>query len=123
MKKIIHYFLPLLFALLLFLFYIIIYPSTSPMESENLSTAILVFSTAMGSCAVIIFSGQKNKFPLYFYISISIGFPLILLLLFNFFHTVQLKVILGCQVVGIFWLKLFVSAYLKQQKKSSVGSK
>ncbi len=123
MKKIIHYFLPLLFALLLFLFYIIIYPSTSPVESENFSTALLVFFTALGSCAVIIFSGQKNKFLLYFYISISIGFPLILLLFFNLFNTVQLKILFGCLVVGVFWLKLFVSAYLKQQKKSSVGSK
>lgn len=115
--------MPLLFALLLFFFYIIIYPSPSPVESENFATAVLVFFTGMGSCAAVIFSGQKNKLIFYCYFSVSIGFPLLLLLFFNFFNTVQLKVILGCLVIGLFWLKLFVSAYLKQQKKSSVGSK
>ncbi len=123
MKKIIHYLVPLLFALFLFFFYIIIYPSPSPLESENFATAILVFFTALGSGAVIIFSGQKNKFLLYFYLSVSIGCPLILLLFFNLFPTVQLKVIFGCQVVGLVWLKIFVSAHLKQHKKSSVSSK
>jgi hypothetical protein len=125
MKKIIHYLVPLLFALSLFFFYIMIYPLPSPveLESENVATAILVFFTALGSGAVIILSGQKNKFPLYFYLSVSIGCPLLLLLFFNLFHTVQLKVIFGCQVIGIFWLKIFVSAHLKHQEKSSVGSK
>jgi len=123
MKKIIHYLLPLLFAVALFVFYIIIYPSPFLVESENFATAILVFFTALGSGAVIIFSGQKNKFPLYFYLSVSIGCPLILLLFFNLFHTTQLKIIFGCQVVGLVWLKIFVSAHLKHHKNSSVGSK
>jgi hypothetical protein len=116
MKKIIHYFLPLIFALLLFLFYIIIYPLTSPVDSENVSTALLVSFTGMGVCAVVIFSGQKNKRLFYCYFLVSIGFPLILLLFFNLFETVQLKILLGCHVIGLFWLKFFVSAYLKQRR-------
>ncbi len=107
-------FLPIFFGLVLFLLHVIIFPS--PLGSENFPTAVLLFFTGLGSAAVIIFPGDKNKLLLYFYFLVSIGFPFILLFFFDFFDTVEHKVLVLLNLVGVTMLKFFVSYYLKSQK-------
>lgn len=107
-------FVPIFFGLVLFLLHIILFPS--PMGSENFPTAVLLFFTGLGAAAVIIFPGRKNEFLLYFYFLVSIGFPFILLFSFNFFDTVEHKVLVGLNLVGVVLLKFFVSYHMKSRE-------
>lgn len=116
MKKRIYSFLPIFFGLVLFLLHMILF--SSPLGSENFPTAVLLFFTGLGSAAVIILPGDKNKFLLYFYFLVSIGFPFILLFFFNFFDSVEHKVLVGLNLVGVTLLKFFVSYCLKSRKDS-----
>ncbi len=114
MKKTMQKFYPLLFGLALFLFYITIY--ASPASSENYSTALAVFFTAIGSGAVIIFPRRENAFLFYSYIVGSLGFPILLLSFFHFFNTVEQKAIIGIQVLAMILLILFVSYQSKNKE-------
>jgi hypothetical protein len=112
-KKIIHISKPLFFAVVLFVFYLLIYPS--PRGSDSFAAGTLVLFTALGGSAAIIFTKKKNRFLFYSYFFISIAFPLVLLFFLNFYPTVQLKVILVVQLVGLIWLRVFTDAHLKHE--------
>lgn len=105
---------PILFGLVLFLFYITIYPS--PAGSENFSTALAVFFTALGSSAVIIFPRRENAFLFYSYLLGSLAFPLLLMSFFHFFNTVEQKAIIGIQALALILLILFVSYQSKNKE-------
>ncbi|MDQ1351342.1 MAG: hypothetical protein QG657_1644 [Acidobacteriota bacterium] len=107
MKKTIRKFYPILFGLALFLFYITLYPS--PADKGNYSTALAVFFTAVGCCAVIIYSRSEERFLFYSYLLGSLALPILLMTFFHFFSTVEQKAIIGIQVLALILLILFVS--------------
>lgn len=113
-KRIIRLLLPLFFAAASFTFYLLIYPS--PPWSESFAGALLVFFTAMGSAGVLLFSESAQKTVFLFYFLISIAIPLALILFFDVFHTVQLKVLFGLMVFGLVWLKVFVAAHYRHER-------
>ncbi len=119
MKKIIRILLPLFFGVILLLFYLLLYPS--PLGSDSFDAALLMFFTAVGSGGVIIFSESPPKGVFLFYFSISIAVPLVLMLFFNFFPTVQLKSLLALMVFGLVWLKIFVAAHFKHERRKGNG--
>jgi len=114
-NKIFKLFYPFIFALFLFLFYLVIYNST--LKSDGYLTAILVFSAALGWSAVINFSNYKIKFLLFFYITISIFLPVIYIIIFkkfyitNIYHYIAFAII----ILGIFGLKIFISYSSKKE--------
>ena len=114
MKKTLHSLFPILFGLALFFFYISIY--SSPIGSESFSTAVLVFFTALGGSAVIIFPWKKGAPLFYCYLPVSVGVPFLLVLFAPFFNTVPLKIIFGTQVLGLILLILFVSYQSKERE-------
>lgn len=114
LKKMIHISKPLFYAVVLFVFYLLIYPSHN--GSDSFAAGTLVLFTALGGSAAIIFTKKKNRFLFYSYFFISIAFPLVLLLFLNFYPTIQLKVILGLQIVGLIWLRLFTDAHLRHER-------
>lgn len=113
MKKIIRKFYPILFGLALLLLYMLIYPL--PKNSENYSTALSVFFTALGSSALIIFHRHKDGFLFYMYPVISIGFPFFSMFFLHLFETLEQKVIIGIQVTALVMLIIFIAYLLKKE--------
>lgn len=108
-NKIFKLFSPFIFALFLFLFYLVIYNST--LKSDGYLTPILVFSAALGWSAVINFSNYKIKLLLFFYIIISILLPILYILMFNNFYITNIchYIAFAIIILGIFGLKIFIS--------------
>lgn len=113
-KKIIHISKPLFFGVVLFSCYLLIYPSRS--GSDSFAAGTLLLFTALGGSAAIIFTKKQNRFLFYSYFFISIAFPLVLMFVLDFYPTVQLKVLLGVEVIGLVWLRLFTDAHLRHEK-------
>lgn len=118
MKKIIHILKPLFFAVVLFSFYLLIYPSRS--GSDNFAAGTLLLFTALGGSAAIIFTKKQNRFLFYSYFFISIAFPLALMFVLNFYPSIQLKILLGVEMIGLVWLRVFTGAHLKHEISGKV---
>ena len=118
MKKLILYTMPLLFAVVLFGFYILLYPS--PIGSSDFSTALMAFSTGLGGCALIIFAGPRirtSTIVFYTYLSLSVLIPPAMFLFSNLFNTVEHIVIYGL-MLAVFGLgKIFIDAQLRPREK------
>lgn len=114
-NKIFKLFSPFIFALFLFLFYLVIYNST--LKSDGYLTPILVFSAALGWSAVINFSGAKNKYLLNIYTVISILLPVIYIIIFKKFYITNIchYIAFAIIILGIFGLKIFISYSSKKR--------
>ncbi len=115
MKQHFEYFQPLLFGLLTFLLYIILY--LPDVKSPDFVTSVLVIFTGMGWSAVIIFSKLQNQFLLFFYIAVSIGFPMLVMLPFGMLNSNQHFVIIGLNALGIILLKLFIGYHIRSERR------
>ena len=113
MKKIIRKFYPIVFGLALFLLYITIYPK--PENSENFSTALSVFFTALGSSALIIFHNRKDAFLFYLYPLISIVMPFLAMYFFHLFNTLEQKIIIFLQAGSLIMLIIFILYLAKKE--------
>ncbi len=109
MKKLLNYIFPLFFGLFAFLFYIVIYHPA--VESEDFTTAVLVFFTALGSSAIVRFSAKEFRFLLRLYAVSSVILPLFFIFFIkifkvNFpFH----PLLLGLIILGLIVLRFFVA--------------
>ena len=120
LKKQFEYFQPLLFGLATFLLYLVLYSPTP--KSEDFITAILVIFTGIAWSSVIVFSKKRNKALLFFYITLSVGSPLLVLLPFGLVHNSQHHVLLVLMALGVVLLKLFISYHMKSEARMQAKS-
>ncbi|MCU0288406.1 MAG: hypothetical protein MUF15_18675 [Acidobacteria bacterium] len=113
MKKIIRKFYPIFFGLSLFLLYFAIY--STPDNSENYSTALAVFTTALGSSALIVFHSRRDVILFYFYPLISVIIPFLAMYFFHLFDSLEQKVIIGFQAGAFFMLIIFIVYLAKKE--------
>lgn len=111
----IKYFLPFPFAFFSFLFYIILFNPVVP--SGDFITAILIFWSALGCAAIVLFSKEKRPRFLYLYVSIAIIFSILTPLVLKKFSDPWHMVLVGLIVLGLTWLKFFVSGHLRHEEK------
>lgn len=113
MKKTIRSIVPLVFGLLLFSFYLILYPS--PVGSSGFAAAVLLFLAALGSAAVTLLQRKEDKFFLNLFFLVSIVVQLALVFFVDPYRTVQHRVICGLAITGIVYGKFFVVAHFKRK--------
>jgi len=107
--------MPLVFGLFSLFIYILIY--SPAVGSEDFITGLMVFCAAQAGCAIIIFSNEKKRWFLFFYLFISFLTPLIVALVFPKFNKVWHMVLIGLTVLAVIGLELFVSDYVKYKKE------
>ncbi|MFC2155795.1 hypothetical protein ACFLRB_04825 [Acidobacteriota bacterium] len=116
-KKFITYLSPLLIALFSFLFYIIFYKPG--VQTEDFTTALLVFFGVMGSVAIVLFHTKETRVIFHFYVTASIVFPVLLLFFVKLtkVHDVLHPITLGVTTAGFIFGRFFIVSHYKRQKK------
>ena len=119
-KKLIKYLLPLFFALFAILFYIVIH--NPAFGSEDFTTALLVFCAALGSAAIVLFTGGAQRFVLRFYVGVSLVFPPLFLFVVKIskVNSPLHYIAFGLLVIGFIYLRLFVGAHRAQEGSGGV---
>ncbi|UCH94389.1 MAG: hypothetical protein JSV88_29535 [Candidatus Aminicenantes bacterium] len=114
-RKYMKYFMPLLFGLLSFLFYMVIY--RPPLGSEDFITALMVFFAALAWSTMMTLTRAEKQWVLYLYLLVSIISPLIMALFFKGFNLLWHTVALGLIVIAVVGLHFFMSGYFKYKKE------
>lgn len=110
MKGLFKKLIPLGFAVFTFLIYFAIY--NPQVNSFDFTNSLLLFFTAMGSGAIIEFAQEPQKQVYYFYLSIAVALPIVMV----FFAKSLLKVdtihqvSVGLMLLGLFYLWAFISS-------------
>ena len=116
MKKRLSYLLPFVFAVLSFFFYIILYNPTVP--SGDFITALLLFFSALGCGAIVIFSKNGRRGTVYIYVIGTVILLLLTLLVFKESCDTWHMVLLGLIVLGLAWLKVFAASHFEYERRN-----
>jgi len=80
MKQILSSLYPLFFAIANLIFYILVYKPS--LQSSDFTTAMMVFFTALGASALIVFAHPKKRFLRVVHTAVALGVLVVIIFLF-----------------------------------------